>query len=106
MGGDERVPGIQSTGTWQETYNRDPRPVVLLHEGGPADGVRVETTAGHMSAVRWFCGERARRRRVVRLARYVLYGAVEVDVFRYTYTGLDELHGPSPGRKNSPAWSW
>ena len=97
---------IQSYGTWGDTYTPPARTWTLLHEGGPADGVRLTTEAPRPPQARWYAPARDRRGRRVQLARYTLHRPVELNVMAYRYCGVDERTGPQPGRKESPAWSW
>jgi hypothetical protein len=92
--------------TWRDAYTPPAKPITILHEGGPADGVRLVIEASKMPEARFYATTQARRRRTVSLARYVRYRAVELDVIVYQHSGTDERRGPVPGKRESPAWSW
>lgn len=92
-------------GTWRQTYRVTVETVTAVHEGGPADGVRLQIETPPLPEFRLYAPARARKARKVRLARYVLHDQPQRGVMRYRYTGTDEKQGPVPGMPNSPAWS-
>jgi hypothetical protein len=92
-------------GKWGDAYAAPRKPYTVLHEGGPADGVRLTVEAYKLPQARFYAPSSARRKRTVVLARYTLYRAVELDVIVYLYSGTDERAGPVPGQRESPAWS-
>lgn len=97
---------LQLPPTWRDAYRAPVRTYTLVHEGGPAGGVTLTLQASRLPEARFYATSQARRRRVVSLARYVRYRAVDLDVVVYQHSGTDERRGPVPGKAESPAWSW
>ena len=97
---------ISHQGKWADAYQSPARPFTLVHQGGPADGTTLTVMASRPPQARFYAPAQARRRRTVRLARYTLHRALDIDVILYLHSGTSEVRGPVAGHKESPAWSW
>jgi hypothetical protein len=91
--------------TWTDTYSPRARKVTVVHQGGPADGVETVMPLNRLPQVRHYAPARERRRRVVRLDRYVQHARLTLDRVLFVHTGTSETPGPLPGSPGDPEWS-
>lgn len=77
---------------------------IAIHEGGPADGVRLSTP--EQTPVRYHLPAADRARSGwLHLARYVFVPPRDGARCRYRYTGTHQARGPLRAPKETPDWS-
>jgi hypothetical protein len=91
--------------SWTDTYTPRSRKITVIHQGGPADGTEIVVPLARLPQVRYYATAADRRRRVIRLHRYVQHARLTLDQVLFLYTGTEEKPGPIPGSPADPEWS-